>query len=98
MYESPSKPTTSTSLGEPSPGTEVMEDHEVAPARAHNLPVAAAQRSAGPPAVLDQTRLAHLLDRLAINRARDAADAHLHAHGARQVERQAPTHPGKGVN
>ena len=46
---------------------ELAEQHDELPAGGHDLPVAPAQRLGRPPAVLDQPRLAHRLDRAAVD-------------------------------
>ena len=75
-----------SSLAEPAPAGEVVEDDEVAPALADELPVAAAQRLLGPPAVLDQPGLAHVLDGLPVDLERLPAGGGAHPRGARQGE------------
>ena len=60
-----------------------MKDDEVAPAHAHQLPVATAQGRVRPPAILHQPRLAHRLDPLAVHVANgDAAPASADARAA----------------
>src|SRR5947207_4383874 len=49
-------------LGEPPPALEVVEYHEVAAVGGDDLPIAAAQRATGPPAVLHQPGLPDRID------------------------------------
>ena len=65
--------TAALALGEPPPALQVAVDDEVAPVGGDDLPVAAAQRLRRPPAVLDEPRLAHGLDRPAADRLRPPA-------------------------
>src|SRR4051794_35395957 len=73
-------------MGVPPPVLEIVVDDDVAPARGHHLPVAPAQGLVGPPAVLDQPRLAHAVDVAALDPERAAAGAGADRHAARDAE------------
>jgi hypothetical protein len=68
-------------LQKPATLLELAEDDEVAPVGRHHLPVAATQRPVGPPAVLDEPRLAHGLDGAPGDVERAPTIPNAHAHG-----------------
>src|SRR5215210_3560993 len=59
--------TCASAVTEPRAGDEVAEHDEVAAVDRHDLPVAAPQRARRPPAVLDEPRLAHADDLVAVD-------------------------------
>src|SRR5919204_6384502 len=65
---------------------ELAKDHEVAPVDGDHLPVAAATRRVGPPAILDEPRLANRDDLMVIDRLRAPAGAGEDGGGARDAE------------
>ena len=73
-----------------------MEDDEVAPGFADELPVAPAQRLLGPPAILDQPRLADLGDDVPVDPQRPALGVGLDAR-ARAREATGVSPPGRGA-
>src|ERR1700722_17763355 len=68
------------SLKKPAAAAKVVEDDEVAPALADELPVTAAQGLSGPPAVLHQPGLAQRVDRFAVNLHRMTGAGWLQSH------------------
>src|SRR5437588_364492 len=81
-----------SSLDEPAAcerAIQVAEDDDVAPACRDELPVAAPQRPLGPPAVLDEPRLANLDDLSPVDldrgAARRSAGGRAHAPGPRKA-------------
>ena len=77
---------------------EVVEDDEVAPGLADELPVTAAQRLLGPPAILDQPGLAHVRHGVSVDRQRLAAGGGSHPRSARQGETAWSAHDSNGVS
>src|ERR1700730_9715478 len=73
-----------SSLAKPMPVGEIVEDDEVAPGLADELPVTAAQRLLAPPAILDQPGLAHVGDGVSVDRQRLPAGGDAHPRGARR--------------
>src|SRR4051794_39799816 len=71
---------------------EVAEDDDVAPVVGDDLPVAAPQRAVGPPAVLDEPRLAHRVDGSTVDPQRLPARIRAHARATRLVEAPRPAH------
>src|SRR4051812_16004018 len=65
---------------------ELAEDDEVAAVDGDHLPVAPAERPVGPPAVLDEPRLAHRDDLVAVDGQRPAARAGQDVRGPRDGE------------
>src|SRR4051812_10807216 len=65
---------------------ELAEDDEGASVHGDDLPVAPAQRPVGPPPVLDEPRLTHRDDLVAVDRERAATGARQHGHGLRHGE------------
>src|SRR5215216_6653734 len=64
----------SSALCEPSPFAQIMEDDEIAAAGRDDLPVAAPDWPTVPPAVFHEPRLAHGIDKTALDRAWSAVD------------------------
>src|SRR3954454_21708141 len=62
-----------SAMPEPASVPELAEDDEGPAVDRDDLPVAATQRTVGPPAVLDEPRLAHGDDLVAVDRLRSAA-------------------------
>src|SRR4051812_16191684 len=71
---------------------EVAEDDEIAAVGGHHLPVAAAQRPVGPPAVPDEPRLAHRLDDAPVDPERHPARVRAHARATGLVQAARPAH------
>src|SRR3954449_7347858 len=60
-------------MAEPASVRELAEHHEVAAVDRHDLPVAPAQGPVGPPAILDEPRLADRHDFVTVDRVRPPA-------------------------
>src|SRR2546423_684894 len=76
----------SRALLEPSPSTKVAEDDRVAASGEDQLEVAAPQRAAGPPAILDHPLLGDEIARLATERGGRPPPGPAHMQGARPAE------------
>src|SRR4051794_12637121 len=84
-------------LHEPAAALAVVEDHDIAPVGRDDLPVAAPQRLVGPPAILDQPRLADRLDVAAADGERAALGVGSHGDALRNRQAARAGHPSNGA-
>src|SRR4051795_6172101 len=86
-------------MAEPAPVRELAEHDEIPPVDGHHLPVAPAQRPLGPPAVLDEPRLADRDDLVAVDGLRAPAGPRDDVGGLRDGEPASPrAHSSNGVS
>jgi len=86
-----------SALAPPPPTLEIVEDDVVATGRRHDLPVAASQRTIGPPSIFDEPRLTDRLDITSLDDERGPPLARLHRDAHRHSKTPGSAHPSNGV-